>query len=49
VLASPEKINSASPFQIGSLGLINTVVVEADTDPAWVQAVSAKGITVVSA
>lgn len=49
VLASPEKINSASPFQIGPLSLINTVVVEADTDTAWVQAVSAKGITVVTA
>ncbi len=49
VLGSPEKINSASPFQIGPLSLINTLVVEADTDSAWLKAVAAKGITVVTA
>jgi len=49
VLASPEKINSASPFRIGPLSLINTLVVEADTDGAWVKAVAAKGVTVVTA
>jgi len=49
VMASPEKINSASPFQIGPLSLVNTLVVEPDTDAAWVKAIRAKGITVVGA
>ncbi|WP_368543201.1 DeoR/GlpR family DNA-binding transcription regulator [Enterobacter soli] len=48
VLASPEKINAASPFAIGDLSLINTVVVERDTDPAWVKAVREKGVSVVT-
>ncbi len=49
VLASPEKINTASSFMIGELSLINTVVVELDTDSRWVEAVSRKGISVVTA
>lgn len=48
VLASPEKINAASPFAIGDLSLINTVVVERDTDPAWVKVVREKGVSVVT-
>lgn len=49
VLASPEKINTASSFVIGDLSLINTVVVEPDTDAAWMKAVREKGISVVVA
>ena len=49
VLASPEKINTASSFMIGELSLINTVVVEPDTDSRWVEAVSRQGISVVTA
>ncbi|HCB2205300.1 TPA: DeoR/GlpR transcriptional regulator [Citrobacter farmeri] len=49
VLASPEKISTASPFAIGDVSLINTVVVEENTDESWVRAMNAKGITVVKA
>ncbi|QGU10843.1 DeoR family transcriptional regulator [Leclercia sp. J807] len=49
VLASPEKINTASPFLIGGLSLINTVVVEPDTDSRWVEAVVGQGVSVVKA
>ncbi len=49
VLASPEKINTASSFMIGELSLINTVVVEPDTDSRWIEAVSRQGISVVTA
>ena len=49
VLASPEKINTASSFVIGDLSLINTVVVEPDTDAAWMKAVREKGVSVVMA
>ena len=48
-LASPEKINTASPFLIGELSLINTVVVEPDTDSRWVEAVVGQGVSVVKA
>ena len=49
VLASPEKVNTASSFRIGELSLINTVVVEPDTDSCWVDAVSQQGVLVVKA
>ena len=49
VLASPEKINTASPFVIGSLSLINTLVVEEGTDEAWIRAVEEQGVSVVKA
>ncbi|AIR61734.1 MULTISPECIES: DeoR/GlpR family DNA-binding transcription regulator [Cedecea] len=49
VLASPEKINTASSFVIGDLGLINTVVIDSDTDENWVNSMEAKGITVMKA
>ncbi|EOY5722485.1 DeoR/GlpR family DNA-binding transcription regulator [Enterobacter cloacae] len=47
VLASPEKINTASSFVIGELSLVNTIVVEDDTDHAWINAVREKGVSVV--
>ncbi|BBS37338.1 DeoR/GlpR family DNA-binding transcription regulator [Enterobacter cloacae complex sp. 2024EL-00215] len=47
VLASPEKINSASSFVIGDLSLVNTIVVEDDTDKAWINAITGKGVSVV--
>lgn len=49
VLASPEKINAASSFVIGGLSLANTVVVEANTDRAWINAIEEKGVSVVKA
>ncbi|MGX5026488.1 DeoR/GlpR family DNA-binding transcription regulator [Enterobacter asburiae] len=49
VLASPEKINTASPFVIGDVSLANTIVVEGDTDQGWVKAVSEKRVSVVLA
>lgn len=49
VLASPEKINTASSFVIGDVALANTIVVEGDTDRDWVNAVSEKGVSVVLA
>jgi len=49
VLASPEKINTASSFVIGDVALANTIVVEGDTDHGWVNAVSKKGVSVVLA
>lgn len=47
VLASPEKINTASSFVIGDLSLASTLVVENNTDPAWINAVEEKGVSVV--
>ncbi|KSX65385.1 hypothetical protein APT89_06330 [Enterobacter sp. 50588862] len=49
VLASPEKINTASSFVIGDVALANTIVVEGDTDRGWVNALSEKGVSVVLA
>lgn len=49
VLASPEKINTASPFAIGDVSLINTVVVEDNTDNGWITAMRVKGVTVIKA
>jgi DeoR/GlpR family transcriptional regulator of sugar metabolism len=47
VLASPEKINTASSFVIGDLSSVNTIVVEDNTDKEWIRAVSEKGVSVV--
>lgn len=49
VLVSPEKINAASPFVIGSLGLINTVVVDSGTDETWLRSIEENGVSVVKA
>ncbi len=49
VLASPEKINTASSFVIGDIGLINTVVIDSETDENWVSSMETKGITVLKA
>ncbi|AIR66043.1 DeoR/GlpR family DNA-binding transcription regulator [Cedecea neteri] len=49
VLASPEKINTASSFVIGDVGLINTVVIDSETDENWVSSMETKGITVLKA
>lgn len=35
------------PFVIGDLSLVNTIVVEDDTDSAWINAVKEKGVSVV--
>lgn len=48
VLASPEKINTASAFVIGDLSLVNTLVVENTTDERWVSAIKEKGVTVIA-
>ena len=47
VLASPEKINTASSFAIGHVSLANTMVVEEGTDRAWINAITEKGVTIV--
>ncbi|MFH7926807.1 DeoR/GlpR family DNA-binding transcription regulator [Enterobacter roggenkampii] len=47
VLASPEKINTASSFVIGDVSSVNTIVVEDGTDKEWIRAVSEKGVSVV--
>lgn len=47
VLASPEKINTASSFAIGDVSLANTMVVEEGTDRAWINAITEKGVTIV--
>ncbi|HIE5387744.1 TPA: DeoR/GlpR family DNA-binding transcription regulator [Enterobacter cancerogenus] len=49
VLASPEKINAASSFAIGGLSMINTVVVDDETDPAWIEAIREKDVSVLKA
>ncbi|UAN43158.1 DeoR/GlpR transcriptional regulator [Enterobacter sp. JBIWA008] len=46
VLASPEKINTASSFVIGDVSSVNTIVVEDSTDKDWIRAVSEKGVSV---
>lgn len=48
VLASPEKINTASPFAIGDVSLANTIVVGNDTDDGWIAAMTEKGVTIVT-
>jgi DeoR/GlpR family transcriptional regulator of sugar metabolism len=47
VLASPEKINTASSFVIGEVSSVNTIIVEDNTDNEWIRAVSEKGVSVV--
>ena len=47
MLASPEKINTASSFVIGDVSSVNTIVVEDNTDKEWIRAVSEKGVSVV--
>ena len=47
VLASPEKVNTASSFVIGDVSSVNTIVVEDNTDRDWIRAVSEKGGSVV--
>jgi len=47
VLASPEKINTASSFVIGDVSSVNTIIVEDNTDKEWIHAVSEKGVSVV--
>jgi DeoR/GlpR family transcriptional regulator of sugar metabolism len=47
VLASPEKVNTASSFVIGDVSSVNTIVVEENTDRDWIRAVSEKGVSVV--
>ncbi|QBX87611.1 DeoR/GlpR family DNA-binding transcription regulator [Enterobacter roggenkampii] len=49
VLASPEKINTASSFVIGDVSSVNTIIVEDGTDKEWIRAVSEKGVSVVLA
>ncbi|HGY9603721.1 TPA: DeoR/GlpR family DNA-binding transcription regulator [Enterobacter roggenkampii] len=47
VLASSEKINTASSFVIGDVSSVNTIIVEDGTDKGWIRAVSEKGVSVV--
>lgn len=47
VLASPEKINTASSFVIGDVCLANTIVVDESTDEDWIRAVSEKGVSII--
>ena len=47
VLASPEKINTASSFAIGDVSLADTMVVEEGTDRVWINAITEKGVTIV--
>jgi len=49
VLASPEKINTASSFVIGDVSSVNSIIVEDGTDKEWIRAVSEKGVSVVLA
>ncbi|MEX3019674.1 DeoR/GlpR family DNA-binding transcription regulator [Kluyvera sp. STS39-E] len=49
VLVSPEKVNAASSFVIGEVGLINTIVVDSDTDDNWLKGIEEKGITIMKA
>ena len=49
VLVSPEKVNAASSFVIGEIGLINTIVVDSETDDNWLRSIEGKGITIIKA
>lgn len=49
VLVSPEKVNAASSFVIGEVGLINTIVVDSETDDNWLKSIEEKGITIMKA
>ncbi|WP_039058615.1 DeoR/GlpR family DNA-binding transcription regulator [Enterobacter sp. Bisph1] len=49
VMASPEKLNSASPWVIGDIGLINTLVVDGQTDAHILEPFTRRGIAVIKA
>jgi DeoR/GlpR family transcriptional regulator of sugar metabolism len=49
VLASMDKLNAASAYSIGDVGLAQTIVVERQTDAAWVEALEGTGVNVVLA
>lgn len=49
VLASPEKLNSASAWVIGDISLINTMVVEENTAEPLLTPFIAKGVSVIKA
>ena len=49
VLVSPEKVNAASSFVIGEVGLINTIVVDSETDDNWLRSIEGKDITIIKA
>ena len=46
VLASPEKFNTASPFQIAPLSQVNDIVVHRDVDEALLAPYREMGISV---
>ena len=48
VLASPEKINTASSFVIGDVSLANTIVIDGNTDEDWIRAISEKGVSIIA-
>jgi DeoR/GlpR family transcriptional regulator of sugar metabolism len=49
VLASAAKLNAASPYCIGPIGMAQTIVVERSTDAKLVEPIEAAGVTVVRA
>lgn len=48
VLASPEKINTASSFVIGDVSLANTIVIDGNTDEDWIRAILEKGVSIIA-
>ncbi|VYU80538.1 DeoR/GlpR transcriptional regulator [Metakosakonia massiliensis] len=48
VLASNEKINAASPYAIGALADVNTVVLERESDARLIAGLQTAGVTVVT-
>ncbi|MEO3739784.1 DeoR/GlpR family DNA-binding transcription regulator [Kosakonia sp. WA-90] len=49
VLASPEKLHTASPWVIGDISLVNTLVVDAQTDDRSLAPFAQRGIAIVKA
>ena len=49
MLASAAKLNAASPYCIGPIGMAQTVVVERSTDAKLTDPIEAVGVTVVRA
>jgi len=49
VLASADKINTASRYQIGELTLASTIIVDRATDPALLESLAASGVTLLPA
>ncbi|MGY5956302.1 Transcriptional regulator, DeoR family [Kosakonia sp. BK9b] len=49
VLASPEKLHTASPWVIGDISLVNTLVVDAQTDTSSLAGFAHRGIAIVKA